>query len=422
MTRTRTLTAAAAATLASAVLASVAGSAASAAADARPSAGPAPASSGAAAVQWQWRVTTPLGLPGFGSVAVDDKHQVVYVTGGAGGNSVLVVGFDGQVKQTIDKQYGASGLVLSADGSTLYVALASGDAVSAIDTSTLKQKASYATPVPHTCPTTLARTGSSVWIGYGCGQDWTAGVGVLDTSAASPQIVLQRQDTTGKDVRYLNAPLVSAAIAATGPLAVGEPGLSPATIATYKATGATLSLMHSQPRAGSNLADLALAPDGSAVFAAAGSADRVDAFTPSDLSDTGGYTTGPAPTAIALSPDGTMLAATQAEPYAPLTVFQVGGTASTSAYVLPAGETPAARGVAFSGDGTRLFEVVRTTAPASGTPGRGNGNSDTHGFSLVELQSVPIPPVLGTTSAQTSATAAIPATSNVPDFFSRIPW
>jgi hypothetical protein len=389
MTRTRTLTATAAAALAaSAVLATVAGSAASASADARPAAGPAP-------VQWQWLTTTPLGLPGFGSVAVDDKHQVVYVTGGAGGNSVLVVGFDGRVKQTIDKQYGASGLVLSADGSTLYVALASGDAVSAIDTSTLKQKASYATPVPNTCPTTLTRTGSSVWIGYGCGQDWNAGVGLLDTSAASPQIALQKQDTTGKDVRYLNAPLVSAANSATGPVAVGEPALSPATISTYGVSGTNLSLMHSQPRDGSNLTDLAVAPDGSAVFAAAGSADGVEAFTPSDLSDTGGYTTGPAPTAIALSPDGTMLAATAAGPYAPLTVFQVGGTQSAPAYVLPAGQTPAARGLVFSGDGQRLFEVVRTTEPASGTPGRGTGTSSTHGFSLIELERFPNPPVPG---------------------------
>jgi DNA-binding beta-propeller fold protein YncE len=307
---------------------------------------------------------TPLDLPGYGGMAPDDARDSVYVSGGAQGNSIVEVGYDGDVKGTLDKEYGADGLVLSADGKTLYAALAAGDAVVAIDTATFTEKARYPTPA-HTCPSSLARTGADVWIGYGCGDAWTGGVGVLDTSAASPTIVLDRQDAK-QDVHYQAAPLLAAGAGANGPLAVGQPRLSPVNLAVYQADGATLKLTQSAPRGGSDLADLAVVPDGSAVLSAAGSETGVDAFTPGTLSDTGSYPTSLGPDALAVTQDSKMLAATAAAPASHVYLYRLGESEPAADYWMPLTGAPAPQGLAFGQDGSRLLLV---TEPASGSGG-----------------------------------------------------
>ncbi|MFI0486565.1 YncE family protein [Actinomadura sp. 9N215] len=83
----------------------------------------------------------PLPLPVFADIVVDDAHKRVFITGGASTNAVVVADYSGHVRKTIDGRHGASGMVPSADGKTLYVALAAGDAISAIDTKTLKETA-----------------------------------------------------------------------------------------------------------------------------------------------------------------------------------------------------------------------------------------------------------------------------------------
>ena len=54
---------------------------------------------------------------------------------------------DGQLVGTIANQQGATGVALSADGTIVYAALGDGDAVSAIDTATLTERARLHLPV-----------------------------------------------------------------------------------------------------------------------------------------------------------------------------------------------------------------------------------------------------------------------------------
>jgi hypothetical protein len=117
-----------------------------------------------------------LGLPAFGDLVVDQDHDQVYITGGSSSNGVVVTDLDGRVKKTITGQYGATGLALNADNHKLYVALAAGDAISVIDTHTLKEVERHATG-SRTCPTHLVRAGERLWFGHGCDGTWSGGVG-----------------------------------------------------------------------------------------------------------------------------------------------------------------------------------------------------------------------------------------------------
>ncbi|MBR7834794.1 hypothetical protein KDL01_16075 [Actinospica durhamensis] len=367
--------------------------------------------------------TMPLGLPGFGGIVADDAVRSVFVSSGPTGHSVAEIGYTGTVTATLEHENGASGMVLSPDGQTLYVALANADAVVAIDTAAFTEKARYPLPA-HSCPTTLARTGPDVWIGYGCagaaaaGAGGTSGVGagvaVLATDAASPTVVLGKQDSK-TPVRYAAAPILAAAdspatpTAATSPadtpdptvataqgstatalhpaattttattattptpdrLVVGEPGQSANDLATYTTTAGpdpSLTLVSSAPRSGGGeLTDLAVSPDAGTAFAASGSQATVDAFTTSGLADAGQYQTGLGPDALALSPDGTELAATTSIPESNVYVWRIGAPAAPIGdYSLPLAGAPAPRGLAFSGDGSMLFLV---TDPASGSGG-----------------------------------------------------
>ncbi|MCI0687167.1 MAG: hypothetical protein L0Y54_08030 [Sporichthyaceae bacterium] len=75
-------------------------------------------------------------LSTFHAMAADDVHDQVFLSGGPGSTFLQVHDFDGAQVAVIDGQSGASGLILSGDSSTLYVALPTAHAVSVIDTAT----------------------------------------------------------------------------------------------------------------------------------------------------------------------------------------------------------------------------------------------------------------------------------------------
>ncbi|MFE3173448.1 YncE family protein [Amycolatopsis sp. NPDC059090] len=170
-----------------------------------------------------------LGLPAYSDLVVDDANHQVFVSGGKTSNGVVVTDFGGWVRKTVDRQFGASGLALSADGRTLYVALASGDAISAIDTATLAETARYPTGA-QTCPAHLARTGNVVWFGYGCEESWNGGIGRLDTGVTPPAVTLDQQ---GANVRFHHAPLVASQGGDAGPLVAGQAELSQSSVYVY---------------------------------------------------------------------------------------------------------------------------------------------------------------------------------------------
>jgi DNA-binding beta-propeller fold protein YncE len=81
----------------------------------------------------------------YSHMLIDPVHHHIFFTGGSSSISILVTDYSGNTVATIPNEDGATGLALSSDGSTVYAALADGDAISAISTSTLTETTRYAT-------------------------------------------------------------------------------------------------------------------------------------------------------------------------------------------------------------------------------------------------------------------------------------
>lgn len=298
---------------------------------------------------------TPLPLPAFGAMAVDQAHRKVFVTGGAATNSVVVLDFSGRVVKTLSGQYGATGLVLGEDGKTLYAALAAGDAISAIDTVTLTETRRYPTGA-QTCPTHLARTGAFVWFGYGCDSTWQGRIGRLDPAGTRP-VVLDKGN-----VVFQAAPLLASAGGAAGPLVATQRELSLADAHVFTVNAGDLVAGPAGEVLGSNVIDVALSPDGATLLSAAGSRDRVEAFATADLARRGSYWTGPHPNAVRVSPDGRHVAVgAYTSRSKAIWVFGADVATPLNAFGL-GGDVLANRGLAWSADSRFLFAVVQGAA------------------------------------------------------------
>jgi DNA-binding beta-propeller fold protein YncE len=294
---------------------------------------------------------TALGLPDFADMAVDSVHKRVFVTGGGSANSVVVTDFSGRVVKRIDNQFGAAGLALSADSKTIYVALSTGDAITALDTDRLVETGRFGTGA-QTCPTHLTRTGSLVWFGYGCGDVWNGRIGKLDTAATPPAVSGDQQG----EATFQQAPLVTSPAADAGPVVAGQLQLSLSNVHVFSVQDGMLVVGASGGAVGSNLTDVSVTPDGQTMMTAAGSTDRVNAFATADLAGRGGYFTGSYPNAVAVSPNGTYLASGIHTTGDDITVHRLGSTQPVNRIDLRSG-TLAARGLAWSADGARLFAI-----------------------------------------------------------------
>ncbi|MCE7004610.1 hypothetical protein LWC34_17520 [Kibdelosporangium philippinense] len=300
-----------------------------------------------------------LGLPSYADLITDDVHKLVFVTGGKTVNGVVVTDFSTRVKKTINNQFGASGLALSADSKTLYVALASGDGISAIDTGTLTETARYRTGA-QTCPTHLARTENTIWFGYGCDDTWNGGIGKVDLTATPPTVSLDQHG----NAMYQKAPLLTATTDSDGPVVAGQTELSPGNIRVYTVTAGTLESGAAGAVVGSDLADLALSPDGTTLYTASGSRDGIEAFNTTDLSRAGGYHTGSYPNSVAASTNGTHIATGVRSPRNDAYIYKNGAAAPARTLDLTDSGVLAPRGLAWGEATKRLFAVTR---PANGS-------------------------------------------------------
>jgi hypothetical protein len=297
---------------------------------------------------------TPLPFTHYGHVLAD-AHGHVYVTGGAGTNGIWVRNADGSANTTITNQAGASGMALSADGATLYVALHDAPAIVAIDTTTLAESARYATP-SH-CPDTLAILGATIWFASVCGSFDPVGVLTLadGTTAYSSQTFYQG--------------LVLAVPSDPTSLLVGERSQSPTYVSRYTVSGSTLTLAASytgsDPVYGSaaNMQSMAIDPDGLHVVVASGAPYRHLKLLISDLSVTGDYPTDTYPDSVATTTAlGGLVAAGVDGIYNPDIWIYAANGSLLKKYDFP--DELVSDGLAFSPDGSRLYAI---TAPI-GTP------------------------------------------------------
>ncbi|MEV0824333.1 YncE family protein [Nonomuraea rubra] len=294
--------------------------------------------------------TTYLGNVGRGGDVAAGGGKVFV----AADNRIIVADAQGALTGAITGLSGAVGLAMTPDGTRLYAALSDSNQVAEIDTAALTvTRRIDLTAYP--CPSSLALSGSSLFVGHGCGKSWDGGALSLDLSATSPEPV--------RITANLNqAPLVTAA---GNTLVVGETGISPADLFVYDGTASPATLRGVINSSSSYLRDLAITPDGSMVVSAFEAPYIFDAWDTTSLTKARTYGTGPTieghPVAVAISSDGAHVAgalgpARFAQTGPDVALYDAETTTKTNSNDNPIGEV-APGGLAFAG--TDLFVVLK---------------------------------------------------------------
>lgn len=212
-----------------------------------------------------------------GDILVDETNGHVFVSGGQGTSGIAVAGLDGELVQEIPDLAGAEGLLLSRDGTTLYVALRDGEAVAAVDTSTM-EVTTYPTGAD-TCPRHLAEVGDDIYFTTSCG-DAYFGVMRLDTATRDVASV----SLTGEpdDVFEDAGPIVSDP-AYPNRFFVADNHNFDHLVHAYDVDGLTATRSATQSSFDSQIYSLDLSPDGDALVV--GHHNGMTSLNPADLSE-----------------------------------------------------------------------------------------------------------------------------------------
>ncbi|MCX4823755.1 Ig-like domain repeat protein [Streptomyces sp. NBC_01142] len=310
-------------------------------------------------------------------IVVDGVHRRVFVSSPTGAK-IIAADYNGKVVGGITDIPGASGMALSADSATLYVALRDAAAIAAIDTATLKVTARYETGAG-TAPENVALAGGKLWFGYekpGGGGD----IGALDLAGAKPSVALnQAAEAAGM---WKTAPELASTPAVPGLLVagakVGTSQRKPAVLAVYDvASGAARhKAQRSDILLGAGMEDFEVAPDGRNVVVADPLGGFHRTFSTSDLSFTAGYPASAYSNAIDIAPDGSVAAGGQLMTSSGgsdwqgsrVDVFRPGTDKAVRAFDFPWGDGQASDlsedGLAWAPDSSRLFAL--TSDPLGG--------------------------------------------------------
>ncbi len=300
--------------------------------------------------------TVPLPISRYSHMLVDAASRHLFITSGSGSSSILVTDYSGQTVATIPNEPGATGLALSSDGSTVYAALADGDAISAISTSTLAETARYSTGTG-TQPAYVAYSSGRIWFGYGgAGQ---GGIGSIDPSTSPATVTLNAASGF-----WYAAPMLAAT--AGGELVAGEPGQSPVQLASYDVSSGTATVLAPEKflYEAANLRAMQITPDGKDVVTASGAPYYQEVFKVSDLSADGTYPTTYYPNSVSIASDGTVAAGVCCG-YGTNEIVMFAQGSSTPLNTISFRYTQLANdGAALTPDGSILFAVtLPTTTP-----------------------------------------------------------
>ncbi|MFF9822328.1 hypothetical protein ACF1GZ_00815 [Streptomyces albidoflavus] len=321
--------------------------------------GPGSATAGAAGASAGQPGMTELPFAYHSGLETDARHQRLYISDRVTG-SVLVTDFDGQVVRKLDGLPGAADLALSKDDRTLYVALAEGDAVVALDTATYRQKARYPTG-EGTGPAQLALTGGKLWFSHG--EDWESSIGSLDLGGPKPVVRLHLTP----EGYWGGPPRLTASPAAPGKLVAGEQYMSNAGVTVYDVSSGTPKPLVAQDNPGDlgSLVGLTLTPDGKSLLATGGYPYHHLSLALDSLEVDHVYPTVAYPNASAVSARGAVAAGVNNSWGEDVYLFRQGESEPYRVVDLAPGTGSylRANGLAWSPDGTRLFAVTGTDGP-----------------------------------------------------------
>lgn len=262
-----------------------------------------------------------LPLTSFSDIAVDSTLGHVFVSSEID-HAVAVTDLSGNVITKLTNLPGATGLALSPDGDTVFVALSQFGSIAALDTLTLTERARY--PVGEVCPSDLAITNNRLYFSYGC-DTWGGGIGrvALDGTEAR----------TGLLAGHYSPHQLATTAAKPGLLVAGQPSLSPASLLVLREENDGLAVQASRD-AGSNLADVEFSTDGTQVHVASGAPYYIQSYTSDTLAVRGSYNTGPYPVSVATSPSTGALAAGINDTTS-VRIYPAGSLTQSRAYEVP---------------------------------------------------------------------------------------
>jgi IPT/TIG domain len=304
--------------------------------------------------------TVALPFSTYSQMLVDPVHHHLFLTGGPAASSILVTDYSGQTVATISGEPGASGLTLSGDGSTVYAALAAGDAISAISTSTLTETARYATGTG-TDPTYVAYTSGKIWFGYGAPGSHGA-IGSVDPAMSPATVTLNAVNDPATS--WYGAPELKASPA--GDLVAGQPQTSPLQLASYNVSTGSAVVLSSEAFLSNyaGLTGLQITPDGNDVVVATGGGTAgAPVFAISSLALVGSYPSGAYTGAVAIAGNGTVAAGSGTGNSQQVSLFAPGGTTPLAAYSFSA---QGLVDLAFTPDASELFAVTVTVSVSGG--------------------------------------------------------
>ena len=291
--------------------------------------------------------STALPLSGYSAIAADSSRHQLFVSGGGASDAIVVTDFSGNLVTTITGEPGAASLVLSRDGHTLYVALPGADAISAIDTTTLRETARYTTGAG-AAPVHLAVIGNDVWFSYG--SSGVAGIGRLDVRHAA--VTLTREQV------FYAAPLLAASPSAPDVLVAGETYQEPSVVETFDvSSGTPVPMAQTNPWLSGDCANangLAITPDGGDVLMTCGYPYRATSLTLPGLAQDGTYQTGPYTGAVAVARHGEIAVGVRIGSES-VDLFDPGNSTPIAAYKLGQSDV---YGLTWDRDGHTLFAVT----------------------------------------------------------------
>ncbi|MDI5973841.1 hypothetical protein POF50_031635 [Streptomyces sp. SL13] len=310
-----------------------------------------------------------LGLPGYAHMVVDAAHHHIFFSGGYHGDAVVVTDLDGTGVTTIAGEPGADGMALSPDGGTLYVALARGGAVAAIDTASLTESTRYRTG-GGSSPRYVEPAGGRIWFSYtGKARTYTGnagtvpdgGLGSVDVGRGTPSVT--RQAPAWRDAPVLAAdPADPGKVVAAGTGANADAGSDAAepTLEVYDvSSGSAVESAVTRAAVGGGVSDMTVTPDGADLLVAAAAGDGVLRYRMPDLAADGAYRTGSGAGSVAVAPDGTVATGGSGRD---ARVAVVGSGASAVRRAYRGWNAPA--GLAWDPDGSRLYAVGGGGDPA----------------------------------------------------------
>jgi hypothetical protein len=295
-------------------------------------------------------------------LAVDPSGSHVFVSGGAGTSSIVVLNYAGQVVKTIADEGGASQMAVDTANHTLYVALHDQTAISEIDTQTLTETKRFST-APYPNPTSLVLAGGKLW--FTCFQN--DGEGCHGLVEANPD---------GSDMAVAPSPVAdyffATALASGGPgnkyVAVGDSYGEPPDVDVYDVSGSTPTLVshvHNPDGGSAQVRDMAFSPSGANLLLACGAPYYIESLATSSLLSSAQYPTGPYPIAVAATADGNYVAGgIETNSGNDVFVYPAGSTTPVRSWLVgdDRGASLAAHGLAFSPDASHLFAVAQDTA------------------------------------------------------------